>query len=382
MDSSARFKQALQAVFKRPLLIILAAVIVVAALYLTRPRLQPMDLAEKVWPVEVMAVVRTTEQPDLELFGEVVAGRRSEMRALVPGTIVAVGPGFRDGGAVSAGDLLVQIDPFEYESDVAEQTALLKEARANLEITRRNLGRIEELVKENNASEQALDDARLAEEQQVAGLEQARIGLSRAERALRDTRLTAPYNGVVSQVAAHMGKRLSVNDKVAEVIDTEQLEVRFTVSNAQFGRLIDENQDISDRSIRVEWRAGDKVLSYDAAIERSGAEIDSTSGGVELFALVESAARTVLRPGAFVWVRMPDMKYQDVIRAPESSLYGNDTVYVVQDDRLQARTVELVGRAGNEVLLRADETTPIQEGEQLVTTQIREGGEGISVEIR
>jgi len=246
----------------------------------------------------------------------------------------------------------------------------------------RDLKRIRELYDENNVSEQNLDDALLAVEQQAATLEQRRIGLARAERALKESRLTAPYAGVVNGVSADLGKQLSVNDKVAEVIDTGRLEVRFTLSNAQFGRILGDGGALEGRPVNVAWEVGDETLEFVATLARVGAEIDSTTGGVELYADIQSDTATPLRPGAFVWTRMPDRTYRNVFRAPDSALYGNDTVYVVRDARMEARRIEVVGYTGDDILFVPAGTPAVVDGDQVITTQIREGGAGISVDVR
>jgi RND family efflux transporter MFP subunit len=368
--------------FFLPVLIIVLAAGIVALLMATRPKLQPVVNEERVWPVEVVRVQRGDVQPMLELFGEVVSGRRSELRALVPGAIVAVGPNFREGAKVAKGELLVQIDPFEYENDVAEQRALLAEAEMRMRTVERDLKRIRELYDENNVSEQNLDDALLAVEQQAATLEQRRIGLARAERALKESRLTAPYAGVVNGVSADLGKQLSVNDKVAEVIDTGRLEVRFTLSNAQFGRILGDGGALEGRPVGVAWEVGNETLEFSATLARVGAEIDSTTGGVELYADIQSDTATPLRPGAFVWTRMPDRTYRNVFRAPDSALYGNDTVYVVRDARMEARRIEVVGYTGDDILFVPAGAPAVVDGDQVITTQIREGGAGIRVDVR
>lgn len=369
-------------IFRRPWAIALIALLIVAALVATRPRLQPVVLEERVWPVEVAVVRRGDVQPEMELFGEVVAGRRSELRALVPGRIVDAGPNFSEGARVAAGEFLAQIDPFEYRNDVAEQKALYAEAQVRMQTVQRDLKRIRELYNENNVSEQALDDALLAVEQQTATLEQRRISLARAERALQDTRLTAPYDGVVHGVSADLGKQLSVNEKVAEVIDTSRLEVRFTLSNAQYGRIIESGGPIEGRPVNVAWQVGDETLEFAATLQRVGAEIDSTTGGVELYAVIANAEESPLRPGAFVWTTMADKVYEGVMQVPDSALYGDDTVYVVRNGRMEARRIDIQGYAGDTLLFLPTAEAPIADGEQVVVTQIREGGAGIRVEIR
>lgn len=378
-SATARFRRPQ---FYVPLLIVAGAVLIIVLLMSTRPRLEPVVIEERVWPVEVAELRRGDVQPTLDLFGEVVAGRRSELRAFVPGQIVAVGPNFREGAKVQKGELLVQIDPFEYQNDVAEQKALLAEAEVRMRTVERDLKRIRELYNENNVSEQNLDDALLAVEQQAATLEQRRIGLSRAQRALKEARLTAPYDGVVNGVSADLGKQLSVNDKVAEIIDTSRLEVRFTVSNAQYGRILADGGPLEGRPVTVAWEVGDQTLEFAAQLERAGAEIDSTTGGVELYAELQNDSATPLRPGAFVWTRMPDQVYRDVFRAPDSVLYGTDTVYVLRDDRMEERRINVVGYTGSDLLFTSAGDPPLADGDQIITTQIREGGAGIRVEVR
>lgn len=378
----SKLKTTAGAVFRRPWAIALLALLVIMALMFTRPRLQPVELQERVWPVNVVEVRRGDVQPTMELFGEVVSGRRSELRALVPGRMVDAGPNFREGARVQAGELLVQIDPFDYRNDLDEQKALYAEANVRMATVRRDLKRIRELFNENNVSEQALDDALLAVEQQTATLEQRRISLSRAERALEDTRLTAPYDGVVHGISADLGKQLSVNDKVAEVIDTGSLEVRFTLSNAQFGRVIESGGPIEGRPVKVTWQVGSETLEFKATLERVGAEIDSTTGGVELYAVIDGDEGTPLRPGAFVWTEMADKLYAGVMQAPDSALYGQDTVYVVQNGRMEPRQIVVRGYAGDTLLFEPAPGAAINDGAQVVTTQIREGGAGIRVEIR
>ncbi|MEC9376010.1 MAG: efflux RND transporter periplasmic adaptor subunit [Pseudomonadota bacterium] len=369
-------------IVNKPLLIVLVTILALVLMVMTRPRMAPVDLPERIWPVDVVEIYKSDYQPTLELFGQVISGRRSELRSRVPGPIVKVGQNFREGALVQEGELLVQIDPFEYSNDVNEQKALLTEAQVDLEITRRDLTRIRDLYDENNVSEQNLDDATLALEQRQATLEQRRIGLLRAERALTDARLIAPYEGVLNGVAAELGKQLSMNDQIAEIIDMSRLEVRFALSKAQLGRLLEANENIEGRSVEILWQVGDETLTYSAVVERIGAEIDSSTGGVGLYGVIESDAKTLLRPGAFVWARVLDKNYQNVFKVPESALYGADQVYVVVNGRLEMRNIEVKGFDGDDMLFVASGDPAIIDGDKVVTNQIREGGVGIKVEIR
>jgi len=368
-----------------PLLIFAVTMTLISVLMATRPRLEVTAAPERVWYVDVIVAKHGTIQPQLNLFGEVVAGRRSELRPAVSGKMVAIGENFREGGTVSKGELLVQIDPFEYQTGLDEQRSMLKESKIRLEMLRRELERAKELYAANNVSEQFLDEAELEVAQQEALVEQREIGVRRAERDLREAKLVAPFDGVVHNVNAALGKHFSGfgADMVGELIDTGQIEVRFTLSNAQYGRLLETAESIVGRRAAISWEVGDSQFEYVAEIRRVGGQITSTTGGIEAYGVIESDGKPILlRPGAFVRVTLPDKSFSNAFQAPDTALYSDDIVYIVEDDRLARRAVQILGYAGNEALLRSAGDPPVRDGDRIVITQLREAGSGAKVLVR
>jgi RND family efflux transporter MFP subunit len=371
--------------FLLPLIIVGVTAGIVYVLVATRPQIVPTVAPERVWPVDVVPARIGTIQPELNLFGEVVAGRRTELMPLVSGVMVEIGENFREGGRVQKGELLLQIDPFTYETDLAEQRSILKEGRIKLKMLSRDLERAKELFAAKNVSEQFLDTAELEVLQQEAIVEQREIAVKRAKRDLADSRLVAPFDGVVNEVNASLGKQFSGfgADKVGELIDTSRLEVRFSLTNAQYGRLIESGKSLVGLPVEILWKVGQGMAQYAAVIERIGAEIESTTGGVNAFAVIDTGGeQTDLRPGAFVSVQLSDKAYANALQVPDTALYGEDSVFVVQDDRLVTRKIQVIGFAGTNVLFRSDDRFPILEGDLIVTTQIREGGAGSKVLVK
>ena len=400
---------------------LVGALTIAGYLQATKPQLAPEAPTERVWLISTIEAAIADRQPELLAYGEIVAQRDVEMRALVAGQIVAVGKNFVDGGRVREGDLLVQIDPFEFDASVALGEAQVKEAgarlteieaqidaeasnltydREQLEIAEREWQRSDALAKDSIISEKSLDDARLSRnerartvalgernlqmqrasaERQQAVITQAEVSLKRARRDLRNTRLLAPFDGYLTETGAAIGKSLPVNGQVARLIDLSQLEAKFHLSDEEFGRLVKSPKGLLKRAARVVWRVGAESFRYDAEIARIGAEIDAASGGVQAYARIETAnAQTSLRPGAFVEVFLRDRLYRQVARLPESALHDNERVYVVVDGRLQPRLVELVARIGNDVLVEGE----LAHGETVATTRFPGIGPGVKVTTR
>ena len=366
-----------------PLVILAIAFLIGSYLLATKKQLVPVAPEERVWAVDVIPASYADVQPELTLYGQIAASRSSELRAQVAGRIIDVSQNFRDGGIVEQGDLLVTVDPFDYETALAEQRSILKEAEIAVRQSGRKYQRAVELHAENNVSDEFLDDAELNLRQQEARLEQQQIAVKRAERDMRETLVLAPFSGVVSNPDVELGQQISGSDRLADLIDLSRLEVQFSLSNAQFGRLLNPAEGLEGRPLKVSWQVGNDSLEFGGRVSRAGAEITSSMGGVMVYAGIDNTDRfTQIRPGALVSVTLADKLYRDVLRVPSSALYSDNTVYIVRDNRLQREPVEVVGFAGGDAFLQPAEPGAIANGELIVTTQLREAGICARAEVR
>ena len=404
-----------------PLLTLVCAVLAVGYLRATKPQIERTGFEERARAVAAATVRIADVQPSISAYGEVVAERDVELRALVAGPVVAVGKNFVNGGTVRAGDLLVEIDPFEYRAAVTEAEASLAEARAQraeteaelgaeraglveertqLELAERELERRQDLLAKGTAAQKSVDDALVRRSERaraVAGTERraaglrarlarqdaviarSRVALERAERDLANTRLIAPFDGYLTGVSAALGKRLGVNDRVVRLLDQARLDIRIHLSDGDYGRLVSSAAGLRGRPVEVTWRAGNRNFPFRAVVQRADGEVDAASGGVRVYARIEDAgARVPLRPGAFVEVRIPDRVYRGAARLPETALVGGDTVYAVVEGRLEPRPVALLARVGNDVVVSGG----IADGERIATTRFPEIGPGVKVQVR
>jgi RND family efflux transporter MFP subunit len=340
------------------------------------------------------------------------------MRSLVAGQVAATSDHLRDGGKISAGEMILSIEPFNFASAIEEAEAQtnetlakikefeaslvvergnLKFAREQVELAEIDLSRAEPLSRRGAVTERVVDERRLVlnqRRQAVSQMEnniqvwQARIAQQKAvikrldtvrrvaAQRLSETRLVAPFNAYVTEVGAQVGRLLGVNDRVATLIDRDWIEVAFTVTDRQFGRLAVGGESIEGRNVEVRWNVGDKPLVYQAKIDRVGASVSSEAGGVQLYARVRDPAAGVgLRPGAFVEVRVPDTEFSDVARLPSTAIFNGDTVYLIKDGKLASRKVTVVATSGADVLLRGD----LKSGDRIMTTRLSLPGDGVRV---
>ena len=107
---------------------------------------------------------------------------------------MAVEPGL---ALVKKGDLLMKIDSRDFEDRILSLEAELFAAEANAKKAKRDYDRTAKLFEEKVVADAAYDAALSLSEVQEANLRRIRAQLQIAHHALEDTRLVAPFDGVV-----------------------------------------------------------------------------------------------------------------------------------------------------------------------------------------
>ena len=323
-------------------LLLVGTFFIISLLRATKDEPEILVIEEKSWPVSVIEAQYDDVNPTLALFGEVITSRRSELRALVGGQVIKVEKTLKEGAVVKKGELLLKIDDFEYRNSVIEETA-------KLEVMTRDFERADELFKQGSISEQFRDNALLEKTQQE-------LVLSESEKDLRDTELFAPFDGVINDVQATLGKQVSTfNDKIGEIIDIQKYGSSIFYIQGSIWKIAWRDESaIVGRAIEMKWTVGQRDLTFDAYISRVGAEITSNTGGVNIFANIEldNDQETPLRPGAFVRLRMPDKTYKSVISIPETAVYEDEYIYIVKDQRLKKAGIVISGYDQSNVLIK------------------------------
>lgn len=415
---------ALRKIFKGLLQIILMVAILAGSVFVmnrlitSKPAPKARHAFKTVYTIKTTLVKRLSHQPQFISYGQIEAARKVDLRSLVSGEVISISSKLRVGAKVSVGEALVEINRFNYRGALQEAQANLKETQARLaeykarivsekskresaddqlKIAERDLDRAKSLVKKGamtaqqvevrtlvysqrrqalNLSENMvkIEQARL--EQQQAAAERLQWRVAQAEKNLQNTVLKAPFTGIVRSSSVDVGKLVSANDVVVTLYEPQKLEAKFTLTDAQFGRLQNDDDGLIDRKVGISWSTGGQPQNYIGTISRIGADINSNRGGVEVFATLQNlGTRFNIRPGAFVEITVPDKTFKDTVQLPEQSIYNSQHVYVVEDGKLHKRTIEIAAYDGESVLIASG----LKSGEKVLATRIAEVGEGLRV---
>ncbi|PSL18200.1 efflux RND transporter periplasmic adaptor subunit [Shimia abyssi] len=371
---------------------------------------------ERVFTVNVVTAEPGTVAPELVAFGEIQSRRSLEIRAAAAGTIVKLSEDFEEGAEVRPGEVLVQVDPTKaryalervssdmLDAEAEERDAIrtlelaldeLDAAEAQLDLRTKAFERQVDLRERGVGTAAAVETAELAQSgarqavlsnrralaQAEARVDQAdtrlartRIALAEAQKDLEDTVITADFAGTLSEVSAVEGGLVSMNEKLAQLIDAKALEVAFRVSTPQYARLLDGDNRLHQSEVKVSLDVMGSDLTATGVITRDAAAVGEGQTGRVLFARLDGARG--LKPGDFVTVRVTEPELQRVVKLPASALDAAGRVLVVgEGNRLEALEVRLLRRQGDSVLVRGQGLP----GRQVVSRRTPLLGEGIAV---
>ena len=402
-----------------PVAILLMASAGAGALIATKPRPDPVRVAERTWLVSAEAVRPGSYRPGVTLYGRIESLWSSQLTAGVNADVVAVP--VVEGDRVKKGEALVRLDDRDARLELAQREAELKQAEAriaseltrhaaNLEalprerrllgLTRSEVERLQDLVNKQVGAQSQLDTARQASEKQAIALSQrqqavdehaARLAEVEAARAraeaLRDqavlelerTEIRGPFNGRVTEVLVAPGRRVRVGDPLLSLFDTDALVLRAQLP----ARHLPMTREALEGGRPLTVRGAIDGVPVEARLRSLAGEAASGTGGVDgLFTVTGDAAG--ISQGRFVRLELELPAVDGLIALPHEAVYGTDRIYRVDEQsRMRPVQIERVGEwrgADGEVrvLVRAPGLPP---DARVVTTQLPNALDGLLVSV-
>ncbi|WP_119291000.1 efflux RND transporter periplasmic adaptor subunit [Azohydromonas sediminis] len=256
---------------------------------------------------DVVRVARVELARSVDVAGGLRAVDTALVKARVAGEVVAVT--VREGEPVRKGQVLVRIDPTEYDWRVrqAEQTA--DAARAQLDIARRTLDNNRALVTQGFISPTALDTSLANHAAAQANLNAALAAVEIARKARADATLVAPIDGVVSQRLVQPGERVPVDARLLEIVDPTRIELEAAIPPADAAAL----RVGAPARLRVDGLA-EPVAARVARINPA-----AQAGSRAVLAYLALPAQPGLRPGLFARGSV-ELDRREVPAVPASAL--------------------------------------------------------------
>lgn len=324
---------------------LVAIVIIVVALFNNRAKMQANQKppAAQDYYVSVAAASQQQVSEDISFVGTVTANNDVNIISETQGRVTAVFA--KIGEHKSAGSIIAQVDD-------ELKRASYNVAEANYQKAKKDYDRFKLLFEQKSATEQQLDQMKLAfvnaESQYIV-----------ARRQLSDTKITTPISGVLTSRNFDMGTMVSPGMNTANIVDVSRLKIKVNISESDAVRL----------------KAGDAVavssdvfpgVTYSGKVETISAKGDEAhTFPVEI--VVANEGKQPLKAGMFARVRFTSLNRNQVLAIPRTAVVGSlkdAQVFIVYDGIAKTRKIVLGAEFGNSV----EVLSGLNAGEQVVVS--------------
>ncbi len=343
--------------------------------------------------VETMVAEPQNYNIIIESYGTIQARTQGTLTAQVDGEVINVAEGFRQGSFFEKGDLLLEIDPRDYQTtlinaqaNVSQAQAALAQEQAQAEQAAKDWKR---LGNSGKASDLVLRKPQLAASR--AQLEWNKAALAKAELDLKRTQIVAPYAGRIISKNVDLGQYVTTGTQLAEIFAVDYVEVRLPLTSREYTYVdIHENYrgenftaDSSNSPlVRVTNRIGNTSQSFNGYISRSEGVFNTSTRQTYVVAHIDDpyGKRTdgspPLKIGQFVTAEIQGKTLADVYVVPNSAVYQGSYIFIAEDNIIQRREINLLWQDNDNTVIDQG----ITEGEIIVLTPLNETISGTQIQ--
>lgn len=330
------------------------------------------------------------EQPPLEFVARDVvtlAPRLLAHELVFPGTVHAVSQAtvrsklsaevrrvaVREGDRVAAGQVIVELDTAQLKMQLAERTATLESARAQLAQIERTRAANAQLVKQNFISQNAFDTADASYRAQRAAVEAAQAQLEQTRLLLADAVVRAPLAGLVAKRFVQPGEKVAFDAPLVSIVDLSRLEVQAQAP------VSDVAQVAAGAKAEVEIE-GLAERRFEGRVERINPSAEPGSRTINVYVALANED-SLLRAGMFARVRLA-VRQAQVPALPTSAVQnegGQAVVWVIAGGKLAKRAVT-VGRRDERAQL-VEIAGGLAAGERVLATKFDNLRDGLAAKV-
>ena len=288
---------------------------------------------------------------------------------------------YREGQDVAKGQLLVQIDPRQYEIDKQQAEAQLAKDAALLAQAQSDLTRYKQLSEQKSIAAQTYADEQFLVQQDEAAVKVDKASIAQFELDLAYCHITSPIDGRVGLRLVDAGNYVTASSStgVAVITQMKPTTVEFTVPQDAFGGVLRRLQSGVKLPVTVYGSDDNKEIASGTLYAVSN-QVATSTGTVTVRAMFANDDEK-LYPNEFVNVKLLVDVLQDTVLVPtaavQSGAPGNYVYLVNADDTVSVRKVTTGPSDGTDTAILAG----LAQGDKVVTDGMDRLSDGASIRI-
>lgn len=303
-------------------------------------------------PVAVAKVAQQTVPVRVRAIGNAEAYSTVTLKSRVDGQIVAVR--FKEGQRVSKGAALFKIDSRPFEATLRQAEANLMRDTAQMEQTRSQERRYQELLQKNFVSKEAYAQIRTNADTAAAVVLASKAAVDNARLQLEYCTIRSPLDGFVGKIMLQSGNMVRASDTnpLAVINQVQPIYVNFAVPEQL---LADIRGRMATGPLSVEaLPPGSDRAAAVGALSFVDNAVDTTTGTIKLKAVFPNKD-IALWPGQFVNATLKLYDQKDALVVPSQAIQtgpkGQYAFVVKPDMTVEVRKIELDRVDGDDAII-------------------------------
>ena len=376
-----------------PVLLVLGALLVVFLMDMFKAQPTKAEVPEAALAVKTQILNRTEVTLSVDSQGTVRPRTRTTLISEVSGTVLEVSDQFIVGGTFKQGDILMRLDPVDYEVALQRAKAQLISRNALLELEKARAIQAKKEWEmtgrpESEAPTLALREPYLAEAE--ANILQAQAEVKQARTKLQRATIRAPYAGMVSVKSVDVGQYVTTGSRLGETFAIDFVEVRLPLTAKDLFQMDPRSFQTMDTANKVvlSGSVNGRSADWSAAIVRSEGVVNELNRSQYLVARVSDpyglnqpllSRAPPLLVGTFVTARLPGKTLKGVFKVPRSALLQGSRVALVDEmQKLQISAVKVVFNDEGYYYI----SEGLKDGVEVIVSALGTPIEGLKVEVK
>lgn len=311
------------------------------------PRRQAEKVVKNVFTKEVINGSYNVQIPS---NGVLEAYQRIKITSRVQGLMQTINPLFKSGQSYRKGQILVQIASSEFNSNVIAQRAslynLITSVIPDLQLDFPQAYQSWKTYLKEFDVEKATpplpdmdEDVRLFISGR--GIISSYYSLQNLEKSLTFYTIRAPFDGVLVAANVTEGSLIRPGQELGDFIAPDHYELKVALPKSYVEKI--------DVGAAVELKSIDTQKKYTGTVSRINAKVNTETQSVEVFIRVSSSE---LKEGVYLEALIGALEFNDVVALDRGLLNGDQELYLVEDDKLVLKKVEVAHFTDSHAVVR------------------------------
>lgn len=344
--------------------------------------------------VEVIEVESRDVVFEIESQGSITPRTETTLVSEVSGVIKKVSNKFVVGGFFKKGELLLEIDPINYEvallqsqakldganAKLVEEEARSQQAKKEWQLTGRALSKAPILALRQPQLQQAKADVKAM----AADVKSAQIKLAR-------TKILAPYDAMLKAKMVDIGQYVSIGSQLVKTFAIDYVEVRLPIKSDDLDYInipIIGNSDQQGSPVELSIVHGGELKKWDTFISRSEGYVDASSRVNYVVAqindpygfLSKNNNQQIIPIGSFVKAKIYSEKKSHIMALPVKAVIRREDVYLLdQDKKLVIKKIKILRSDADNIYLSEGE---LDNGSQIIITKLATPINGMQLSLK